>query len=416
MKLSSNFDQNKELNGYFLGSLTIRPNFGIKVIGKTWIHPKAFKKNDFISCLTKNKSLINGVELTSSAFPNSSQDNESTTCAEVCILNLLEYFGHKFPHYSTILPSIIRNTLSGVSNERQLPSEGLYTNQIAFALKEFNLSVRIYSKIQYGKEDFKNLLSYYIESGIPVIAILDVEKLGRHAVLIIGHSHIPKAGIINAKQNLPVELGLETNYDTKDIELVDTANIHKQFITIDDNRPPYQYIDYYDVPKYIRDYDDTFNGDAAIVEIIVPLYSKIYSEAFQAKSFFYDLIFNDVFRINYKGSLLYRMFLASSHSFKQYLKRIDFNSKELKNLLLDICMPKFIWVIELTTKYHYSLREPEAIGLIILDSTELNVKRSVLFIGYPEVSFYPVSIGRLDEINIPLQPFKIYTNNLKKDS
>lgn len=141
-KIEENWFRHKtsseKLKKSFLGYTTLRPT-SFRLIGSTIISPFAFKQNNFVCCLTNREVLINGIKLTVNGFPFSSQDNETTTCAETCLVNIMEYFGTKYYEYKTILPSQIHDILSNQSYERQLPSMGLPSEDISFVLKTVGL-------------------------------------------------------------------------------------------------------------------------------------------------------------------------------------------------------------------------------------------------------------------------------------
>jgi len=177
----------------FHGYITIRPTT-YNMVGHSFISPKALKKNNFVSCLNTESVMISGHKLKVTGFPFISQDNESITCSESTIITLLDYFSHKYPGYSFLLPSEISRILSKHSSERQLPTKGLPTQNISFVLKKMGFGTVVYSydaksKYVYNKSKFKEIMFAYIESGIPIIATLSSKK-NNHAVLIIGRKNI----------------------------------------------------------------------------------------------------------------------------------------------------------------------------------------------------------------------------------
>lgn len=181
----NHFRQHKlkdELKNKILGFIVIRPTIP-QLIGRSIISPKALKRNNFELCLCEVNVSVNGVKLKSNGFPHSTQDNETMSCAETSIWELMEYFGNKYAEYKPVLPSKIHQILSNISYERQIPSYGLTLNQISFALKEFDFGTKIYANML--PDELQRNLDYYIESGIPVIASLESGAIG-HAVLIIG--------------------------------------------------------------------------------------------------------------------------------------------------------------------------------------------------------------------------------------
>jgi hypothetical protein len=70
---------------------------------------------------------------------------------------------------------------------------------MSYALKDFGFGTRIYAKSEYTEHEFNNLLSCYIESGIPIIVSIespeDVKPRIGHAILCIGHETTLSKGI-----------------------------------------------------------------------------------------------------------------------------------------------------------------------------------------------------------------------------
>ena len=62
----------------------------------------------------------NGLKTSVFGFPHASQDGETITCAETSILNVMEYFGLKYPEYSPILPSKIKFVVESQSFEKDI--------------------------------------------------------------------------------------------------------------------------------------------------------------------------------------------------------------------------------------------------------------------------------------------------------
>ena len=86
--------------------------------------------------------------------------------------------------YKPVLPSKIIQTLNKVSSERQIPSKVEYSGTNVFALKRIWFwNKNIYSRQQYNKWIWRNLLSCYIESGIPIIIAMENSTHGS-----IGHT------------------------------------------------------------------------------------------------------------------------------------------------------------------------------------------------------------------------------------
>ncbi len=402
----------EKLQNNFLGYITIRPTLP-NLIGRTMLSPLAYTQNDSLYCITKSEVVINGVRLNIRAFPHSSQDRETITCAETTIWSVMEYFGTKYPDYKPVLPSKIILALSNYSYERQLPSKGLTSEQISYALKEFGFGTRLYAlrlengeNEAYPEKEFKRLLGYYVESGIPVIAAIENNLLG-HALVIIGHKVICHDEIDLTKYE-PTEI--ESRYGK--IYLYDYVDFINDYVVIDDNMPPYNIIPF-DNPT--RNYNDTQFEGCKIKNFIAPLYRKIYLEAGGAKELMKSYLEN--FKHDLPGNnIILKMFYTSSRSFKAELnERIEIGD-EANDIILSLTMPKFIWVGVFTNLE--LLKESKANGLVVLDATETNVDDARILMVSPKCLTTYDSQGDLNSkyanYNLVINNFNIFANNLKE--
>jgi len=188
------------------------------------------QNSDFKIANVSVNATANGLKLDVEGFPHSSQNSETITCAETTIWGLMEYFGNRYAEYTPTLPSKISAILSFQSFERILPSQGLTAHQISYALKELGFGVKIYSKNAYGAE-FLSLLKMYVESGIPVVAVVRNNQGIGHAQNIIGRARFKDSDVENLKKAKDYGNGVMVhNFEDLDID----------YIYMDDNHPPYQ--------------------------------------------------------------------------------------------------------------------------------------------------------------------------------
>lgn len=403
--------QLEKLHRKFLGFIVIRPTEP-HIIGRSVISPKTKKDRDFNVCVVTIPSTVDCIKFSIEGFPHSSQDTETITCAETTVWAIMEYFSNKYADYRPVLPSRIIETLNKVSSERQVPSKGLNVQQISFAIKEFGFGTRIYSKDQFN-DDFEKLLSCYIESGIPLIlAVQDAHpRTIGHAMLCVGHSKISDNLIDNLTETIFVDQTVAAKIAAKHISFFDYDSIHKEFIYIDDNHPAFQkaHIDhpteYYTDPKWHR---------CKVTHFIAPLYPKIYLEAYEAKSFAIRFLIGGMLPIVDNSELLIRFYLTSSRSYKNDIALNSTVQDDLKIFILETAMPKFIWVAEISSKE--MIKAQEANGLIILDATEAKIfwiKPLILGAYNDTIVIFDSQTQQFSQNTLPLQKFKIYTNNLK---
>lgn len=393
----------KRLQKGFLGFFVIRP-LTPKSWGRSAISPKALNSNGFVICQTKMDAAVNGVKMQVSAFPHSSQDRETIACAETTLWAVMEYFGNRYSEYHPILPSKIHRVLSGKKTERQIPSLGLFPTDISFALKEFGFGPRVYSEDQF-QDDFNSILAIYIESGIPVVVLVQNGAV-KHAVLCIGREKFDHRQLQTARKELAkFDDGTIINYKLN-------SKIDRKFVFVDDNLPAYQLASLFTPCSNYR--DETYSK-CQISHLIVPLHSKIYLEAFEAKKFILEYAANFLSESVLKDqATFFRIFLASSRSFKDALVEDEVMDKGTREFILDTPMPKFIWVAELSDEN--LIRRKLARGLIILDATEANLQNNkpLLLAAYERVfETWDERSGVLIKIMIDLKSFRIYTNNLQ---
>lgn len=396
-------DKHDDLQKKYLGFIILRPTEPF-FIGRSVISPKALKINHFICCSSRFKSSVNGQKFYVDGFPHSSQDTETISCAETSLWAIMEYFSNKYSNYKSVLPSKIIETLNQISFERLIPSKGLNISQMSFALKEFGHETRIYSKSEF-KDSFDDLISCYIESGIPLIIAMENRKHGGnigHALLAVGHEIVNDIQIDNMIPSF-----VDRN---KNIIIYDNDTIKKDFIFIDDNHPIYQKAKL-ETPAKHYPYPEWHNCE--ITFFIVPLYPKIYLDAFEAKNYIKRFLLDGPEPLNQNSEILLRFYIATSRSFKDNIAKNNTIPEDLKAILIETSMPKFIWVSEISTKE--LMKQKKAEGMVILDATEANIynnKPLIIALYQNKIITFEEKTGKLQKKVLSLPTFKIFEHNL----
>lgn len=295
--------------------------------------------------------------------------------------------------------------------ERQLPSSGLTNDQICYLLKNLNFQP-IARPISDDADGYAEIGSY-VESGIPIVITINnvedydagrVDNLIAHALLCVGHECVTEDDIdqVEAEENDGFP------------NIVDYDKIRKRFVFVDDNFPAYA-MDYLDSPtgRYDVDYV-ALKADWLACKIkfaIVPLYEKILLlpglVRDMAKAFLFYL------HIDAGKEITMRTFLASSRSYRDYVSRSSM-PEQMKELILNLYLPKFIWVVELSTRM--GLKENYAEGLMLFDSTEPKFKKfsSLKVMYYNKIAAYKNNKGELQiASNAPEVKFESYRRNLR---
>lgn len=228
-----------------------------------------------------------------------------------------------------------------------------------------------------------------------------------HAVICIGRKEF---AVEDLSTITPLEIRLN-DAGKGSIFLYFNSRIERDFVFIDDNFAPFQQAS---LSAPCAHYHSTDWDSCEITAFVVPLYPKIYLEAYQVEK--YLLIYlKNYLQIHLKGGerIFFRMFLASSRSFKQHIALNPSLKAGVKEILISCTMPKFIWIAELSDPD--LILERKGNGLIILDATEVNIednKPLILSVFQNTLTIWNDQVGELEDIPLDLGYFDIYTNNL----
>lgn len=160
----------------YLGFFIVRP-LQNHPLGRTFINPKAFINDGFISCQCKMDVHLMNFSFLVSGFPHIAQDAETHSCAESSVWSLLSYFGLKYPEYRTFLPEEIIKNLTASTDDRLLPSTGLTADEIAVCLNASGQNCIIdyisdcsdSAEAQMKQSEDFAIMRIYVESGMPFV-------------------------------------------------------------------------------------------------------------------------------------------------------------------------------------------------------------------------------------------------------
>lgn len=335
----------KKIKKNYLGFVVLRP-LGGSCIGRNVVSPEALKPigSNLLLCKTDVASTVLGTKVSVCGFPHSSQDGEMMTCAETTIWAIMSYLANRYNVYSLPLGHNILASLTDSSYERQTPSLGLNFQQISLSLQNQGLACRVYDK---DNPKFKEILSCYIESGIPLALCIEAKTFG-HAVACIGRKAIDR----NAVALKPVDVNGHIYFEwNKSID---------QFVVNDDNATCYQVMNFKDPCSYYHHAD--WDG-MEITHFVVPLHHKIYLDAEIAITAALDLVHDH----KYNDGSVIRTFLTSSRSYREYVMTNKDFSEEQKQAFIELDMPKFIWVTEISDGV--SFKAARVNDIILMDAT-----------------------------------------------
>lgn len=386
-------DIGKELKKNFIGCCVINPLVA-GAIGRTLINPlyvlagqtAYMRLSDFTVHIYGRTFLVK-------AFPYRMQDEETMCCAEVTLLNLLEYYSNSYDDYKIVVPSEIIENEQKHSHERVLPARGITYPVLTKVLSEFGFSPRLYNisaidNFQYSsvsrEDELRHWLHYYIESGIPVaINLVPIGIAGTgHSIVCIGHGKAKEA--LKKKAYKKRWLSWSEREDAHPI--INSADFYDDYVVVDDNQPVYQVRNFSQLSLY---------SDMRIENLAVPLYKRMFLDAPNAFATIRSLLHSKEFGINkwagnflQKGeNVIIRMFMASSRSYKKF-RMNTVKGTFIKQLYTLIPMPRFVWVCELYRMDDYD--DLQAFGEVVIDATSAPNRghRSLILMHYPRVIAY----------------------------
>lgn len=280
---------------------------------------------------------------------------------------------------------------------RQLPSQGLTVQELANGLNANGHPCLVYAEkdVSSGElhtRDFA-LMSIYLESGIPVIVALQNDTAG-HAVIAIGHQELDISDIsLHACSRIWTE----------------TSEFRQAIVLIDDNLPPYSIAPIHDPASNYT--DKSFQG-MKITSFLVPLQRHMHLDAGPCYDLVKDILNHKQVGLALSGSgWLTRLFLTGGHSFKEFILRDSLLDDKLREYLLSLSFPKFIWCCELYETSGYEAGRAE--GLLLIDATGGNSLASVLLYWLKDRRFIHDGTAWLGFKSIKNFSINSYKNNLK---
>lgn len=388
----------ENLQKAFIGCIVIRPLETGK-IGRSLLNPYYFTspENSFIRKATYNVTMF-GKRLYVDAFPYSMQDEETTSCEEITILNLLDYFSKKYAEYKYFLPSDIIDIAIKNGYERRLPTKGLDYLLISKVFMEAGFYPVLYNadKLEDSSK-FKRILHYYIESGIPTAIGLEINKGAKHSIVCVGHGKVDK-NQVKKQYSIP-----DPWNEKHHIWLIDSADMVKDYIVMDDNERPY--LEY----TWKEEKNRNLLGKWKPEYLMVPLYRRMFLEAADAYDICTSILADQEMGIQkhmkevgtIDNPIVIRLFMASSRGFKKYrIKHLGKDNYDVRERYINTPFPRFVWVCELYLKEDY----PDCcIGEIIVDATAApNVKiGSVILLHYPGIVFTQLP-NQKDDVQAPV--------------
>ena len=238
-------DLSDELKSSYLGFVVLRPlpayRLGRSLLSRSVLtqapSSSAFNDTYHLTCATQYNINIGGNSVPLIGSPWMQQDTMVCACASASLWMANWHLCHRFsPEFTPFTTPQITDLASQYSLDtgRSMPSEGLTVEQMLAALKGMGYGPLI--RFPKTATEAVKTVYYYVESSIPVIAILtwDASRSG-HAVTITGHT-------LRAEypQNEKVQ------ESTSGLRFCSSTEFVPRFVLQDDSGGPFRFVELLD--------------------------------------------------------------------------------------------------------------------------------------------------------------------------
>lgn len=145
---------------------------------------------------------------------------------------------------------------------------------------------------------------------------------------------------------------------------------------------------------------------------VAPLYEKmqlVYNEVYER---YVSLV--ESHSMNWEDIKVSRIYMTSANSLKREAGNNEEMCEQLKIIILRLSMPKFVWCIDIAGIDNY--KKNLTSGRIIIDSTCSTYEKEPWLLMHDgnEIRYYDEDENENFAVECDIQPYKIYTNNLKR--
>ena len=385
-----------EADDIYYGYITLRPSVKGTKIGKTYLAPELLLEQDAYLMLGKFDAHILGQKLEIRCFPWKKQQTDISVCAHTAVWTILRYYGTKYKKYAD---ATIGDIVAKTENDwgRKTPSLGLDPVQISDLLKEYGFSPLIVGGEKSSNRIFCDEVLAYVESGIPIIGFLSPRN---HAVSIIGHGQV-NYEILNNAELLKHMMDAEAN-------VIPHSRLIKSIYVMDDRYFPYREVPI-DLPNKNSDVEYGINE---LYYAAIPLYNRM--------QLAYREVYNRMISwlkakiMNWEKINICRIYITSANSLRNKTFMSTTMPSTLKDIILTLSLPKFVWCIDLAGIENY--KKGLTSGRIIIDTTSATwepepwiMRHDMEKIQYKD---YDDDSDYIYEVKIQMTPYKLYENNL----
>ena len=389
--------EDDELQDAYRGSLTMYPING-GIVGTTRLVPATMVEKSARIRMASFRADVFGRTLSVEAFPYRMQDTEMMTCAEVTVINLLDYYAASYGDYASVLPSRLIELEEQELYQRALPARGITYARLSQVLGRLGFYPRLLSRRELSGSDpaldgrflMRRNLCWYVSSGIPVAVNVEpaFRKGDGHSLIAIGFESWEKQFVegvrgylmeppLFGKADMPCDVqravdSLEVSCEAIDdgrgdrYRLYLEADIPRKLVVIDDEQTPYA----------VREYDRMVEGlQYSCENIVIPLHRSMALDAQGAYSVVDEILQSESLGLARWGvdylhageAVILRMSLLTAARYREHRRKG--NSYPLDRIYETLALPHFVWLVELVRASDYKADDSKAFAEIVLDAT-----------------------------------------------
>lgn len=349
-------DECDSITRSYLGFVVARP-LPSAIIGRTVLAvPDADGGRRHYPVLHECHANFFGIDLTVLSLPFQEQDRVLAACATVALWSAFRQTAKQFGTAAPRPAEITRLASAGVHRGRAVPSSGLSLDEMCHAVSEVGLEPE-FVDCRGTNLPVASLLYAYLCAGMPVILIVDVEKVGLHAITLVGYSMQPSR--VRAAERIDGHLVLPMRGLRID-----------RFYGHDDQIGPFARLEVVQVapadPITFRGSWKTGSGAPAVLtphSVLVPLYNKIRLTFIHCAQWLERLTRVVSAIIPATEDFEWDMRLTTTNAFKREVASLTLDTVHRERLLRKP-LPRFLWRATL------SVRGAETLDLLF-DATDI---------------------------------------------
>lgn len=344
----------------YLGYIVMRPIIG-RPVCRTMLRTPA-KLAPHVSCVARYSTHPWGYRLNVEGFPFISQDSQLGSCAHAAIWMIALYFHLRYGRPRYHMSDIARSARDHHDWQPNVPSKGLTTRQISAALADLDMTPVIYRLDSSMPDTPAAIVHRHLNSGLPVMLLLDDEDVGLHAKVLIGYGR-DEDGLF--------------------------------YVNHDDQRGPY---------LRVRQLPEL--SDDRLQHLVVPMPGKIFLSGEAAVAYagliFDEMIERDPRKLSWlaggidDGRLRLCSYITEVATYKRNLRRRV--HEDVARWHLGFSTSHWLWVVELQLQ-EAAVNGPACVlGEIVLDATSDDEWVNALFGNLPGLTMHWPALGEHTEI------------------